>query len=89
MVEGCLAVDEGPSNVVFQWVPDASSPSPGGTPIKLNNLQFSPVGSDVREFKLKQQNMKERRNQGLISSGPESKVLEGVTWDEADGMPVS
>ena len=72
----------------WQWVQDNTTPSPGGTPIKVNNLHFSPLGTDVREFRAKQQQMKDKRNQGLISSGPESRVLDGVTWDEAEKMPV-
>ncbi|XP_055344345.1 alpha-adducin-like [Paramacrobiotus metropolitanus] len=72
---------------ITKWVSDPTSPSPGGTPIRVGNLQFSPAGTSAKEFKQKQQQMKERRNQGIISSGPESRVLEGLTWDEAEKMP--
>lgn len=74
---------------VLQWVQDGTSPSPGGTPIKVSSLQFSPAGTDVREFRIKQQQMKDKRNQGIISAGPESHVLDGMTWDEANRIPVS
>ena len=30
--------------------------------------------------------MKEGRRAGGITAGPESKILEGATWDEARGM---
>lgn len=44
--------------------------------------QFAPHSLDVEEFKRKQKAMKELRMKNTISSGPQSQILDGVTWDE-------
>lgn len=44
--------------------------------------QFAPHSLDVEEFKRKQKAMKELRMRNTISSGPQSQILDGVTWDE-------
>lgn len=44
--------------------------------------QFAPPSHDVEEFKRKQKAMKELRLKNTISSGPQSQILDGVTWDE-------
>ena len=67
----------------FQWVQDGS-PS-HSTPIKVESPnQFVPLGTSKKEFKKIQQAMKEGRRAGGITAGPESKVLEGATWEEAN-----
>ena len=69
-----------------QWVPD-SSPTHSSTPVKLEVAhQFVPLGTTPKEFKQKQKQIKENRRQGGISAGPQSHLLEGVTWDEAKQM---
>ena len=71
-----------------QWVPDGS-PTHSSTPVKLEVAhQFVPMGTSSKEFKLKQKQIKENRRQGGISAGPQSHILEGVTWDEAKQMQV-
>lgn len=44
--------------------------------------QFAPHSLDVEEFRRKQKAMKELRLKNTISSGPQSQILDGVTWDE-------
>lgn len=44
--------------------------------------QFAPHSLDVEEFKRKQRAMKELRAKNTISGGPQSQILDGVTWDE-------
>lgn len=66
---------------VVRWVKDKDA-SPIGTPLKISSsLQFAPPGTDAKEMKSKQAEMKARRMQGEMSSGPQSKR---VNWDEAD-----
>lgn len=66
-----------------EWVAD-SSPA-HSTPVKIDNaLQFVPPGTNPREFKKLQQQIKDNRRADKISAGPQSHILEGVTWDEAN-----
>merc|ERR1711953_921327 len=68
---------------ITKWVQDGS-PS-HSTPIKVESPnQFVPLGTSKKEFKKIQQAMKEGRRAGGITAGPESKVLEGATWEEAN-----
>ncbi len=50
--------------------------------------QFVPMGTTSKEFKQKQKQIKENRRQGGISAGPQSHILEGVSWDEAQKLQV-
>lgn len=47
------------------------------------------MGTTSKEFKQKQKQIKENRRQGGISAGPQSHILEGVSWDEAQKLQVS
>ncbi|XP_043224582.1 protein hu-li tai shao-like isoform X2 [Amphibalanus amphitrite] len=68
---------------IYKWVPDGS-PSHGNTPIKVDAaLQFVPKNTNPKEFKQLQQQIKENRRGGGVSAGPQSHILEGVSWDEA------
>jgi len=70
---------------ITKWVNDGS-PS-HSTPIKVESPnQFVPLNTNPKEFKKVQKMMKEGRRAGGITSGPESRVLEGVSWDEARQM---
>merc|ERR1711874_677326 len=51
-----------------------------------NNNQFVPVNTNPKEFKKVQKLMKEGRRLGGVHAGPESKVLDGVSWEEARQM---
>lgn len=66
---------------ITKWVQD-SSPA-NSNPIKIENPhQFVPVTADPSEFRRKQKEMKQVRMQNKISGGPQSHILEGVTWEE-------
>lgn len=62
---------------------DVSSPSQSGTPVKISSPhQFSPFSSNPKEFKEKQKAIKENRRLGTTSAGPQSQILDGVTYEE-------
>ncbi|XP_053211391.1 protein hu-li tai shao-like isoform X4 [Panonychus citri] len=66
---------------ITKWIQD-SSPS-HSNPVKIDNPhQFVPVNGDPAEFKRRQEEMKKVRMQNKISGGPQSHILEGVTWEE-------
>ncbi|XP_074025796.1 adducin 1-like protein hts isoform X3 [Leptinotarsa decemlineata] len=70
---------------ITKWVADGS-PS-HSTPVKIDDaLQFVPKGTNPKEFKQKQQQIKDYRRADKISAGPQSHILEGVTWEEAKKM---
>ncbi|KAH9520266.1 hypothetical protein Btru_060393 [Bulinus truncatus] len=70
---------------ITKWVPDGESPNrPGGTPIKIENPnQFAPQGDNPKEFKLKQKSIRKDYYEEKVTPGPQSKILEGISWDEA------
>ncbi|GBP55269.1 Protein hu-li tai shao [Eumeta japonica] len=66
-----------------QWVQD-NNVTVSSTPVKIDSaLQFVPKNTNPKEFKQLQQQIKENRRADKISAGPQSHILEGVTWDEA------
>ncbi|XP_045530488.1 protein hu-li tai shao isoform X5 [Pieris brassicae] len=67
---------------ITKWVQDGS-PAHSSTPVKIDTLQFVPKNTNPKEFKQLQQQIKENRRADKISAGPQSHILEGVTWDEA------
>merc|ERR1719225_621630 len=70
---------------ITKWVSEGS-PS-HSTPIKIESSnQFVPVNTNPKEFKKVQKLMKEGRRLGGVHAGPESKVLDGVSWEEAQQM---
>jgi len=70
---------------ITKWVSEGS-PS-HSTPIKIESSnQFVPVNTNPKEFKKVQKLMKEGRRLGGVHAGPESKVLDGVSWEEARQM---
>nr|CAI5857734.1 unnamed protein product [Callosobruchus analis] len=71
---------------ITKWVAEGS-PSHSSTPVKIDAaLQFVPKGTNPKEFKAKQQQIKDYRRADKISAGPQSHILEGVTWEEARKM---
>merc|ERR1719208_599640 len=70
---------------ITKWVAEGS-PS-HSTPVKIENSnQFVPLQTDPKEFKRVQKLMKEGRRLGGVHAGPESKVLDGLSWEEARQM---
>lgn len=68
-----------------EWVADGSPTH--STPVKIDNaLQFVPSNTNPKEFKRLQQQIKDYRRADKISAGPQSHILEGVTWDEANRL---
>ncbi|XP_026731814.1 protein hu-li tai shao isoform X2 [Trichoplusia ni] len=70
---------------ITKWVQDGS-PAHSSTPVKIDTLQFVPKNTNPKEFKALQQQIKENRRADKISAGPQSHILEGVTWDEASKL---
>lgn len=68
---------------ITKWVADGSPTH--STPVRIESaLQFVPTGTNSKEFKKVQQQIKDNRRADKISAGPQSHILEGVTWDEAN-----
>ncbi|XP_076677416.1 adducin 1-like protein hts isoform X2 [Andrena cerasifolii] len=71
---------------ITKWVSDGS-PTHSSTPVKIESaLQFVPKNTNPKEFKQLQQQIKDYRRADKISAGPQSHILEGVTWEEAKKM---
>lgn len=71
---------------ITKWVTD-DSPTHSSTPVKIESaLQFVPKNTNPKEFKVLQQQLKDYRRADKISAGPQSQILEGVTWEEARKM---
>ncbi|CAL8078267.1 unnamed protein product [Orchesella dallaii] len=67
---------------ITKWVAEGSPTH--STPVKIeHSLQFVPKNTDPKEFKKLQQQIKDNRRAGGISAGPQSQILEGVSWEEA------
>ncbi|XP_041448936.1 protein hu-li tai shao isoform X2 [Drosophila obscura] len=68
---------------ITKWVAEDSPTH--STPVRIEDpLQFVPCGTNTKEFKRVQQQIKDNRRADKISAGPQSHILEGVTWDEAN-----
>ncbi|XP_052703351.1 alpha-adducin-like isoform X3 [Crassostrea angulata] len=71
---------------ITKWIQDGS-PSNSGTSVKLENPnQFAPQGADPHEFKKKQKNIRKDYYEDKVTAGPQSRVLEGMTWEEAQQL---
>lgn len=71
---------------ITKWVAEAS-PTHCSTPVKIDcALQFVPPNTNPKEFKRIQQQIKDYRRADKISAGPQSHILEGVSWDEANRL---
>ncbi|WKY14811.1 hypothetical protein Q1695_000381 [Nippostrongylus brasiliensis] len=72
---------------ITKWVQDATSPSSSGTPVKISvPHHFSPMSSNPKEFKDKQREIKESGRLGTTTAGPQSQILDGVTYEEIAKM---
>ncbi|KAL5967873.1 Alpha-adducin [Taenia solium] len=56
----------------------SSTPSSG-----LNFNRFAPQGDDPKELKEHQKKVREKYYRDTNTAGPQSRLLEGLTWDEA------
>ena len=66
------------------------STSTGSTPVKVENPnQFAPQGANPKEYKQKFKEIKKEYYEEKIDAGPQSRILEGVTWEEAERMKVT
>jgi len=70
---------------ITKWVSDGSPSHSHATKIENCN-QFVPVNTNPKEFKKVQKLMKEGRRLGGVHAGPESKVLDGLSWEEVKSM---
>lgn len=70
--------------VITRWIQDGQAQNGQHyNHAKIDSAhQFAPHSLDVEEFKKKQKAMKELRMKNTVSSGPQSQILDGVTWDE-------
>ncbi|KAK3094862.1 hypothetical protein FSP39_007183 [Pinctada imbricata] len=67
---------------IARWVQEGS-PSKS-TVIRTDNPnQFAPQGSNPKEYRDKQKQIRKDYYEDRVSAGPQSKVLEGMTWEEA------
>ncbi|GFR00269.1 protein hu-li tai shao, partial [Trichonephila clavata] len=74
-----------PKKVATKWVQEGS-PS-HSTSIKIQSPhQFIPITNDIGEFKRKQKELKANRLKAKVTAGPQSNILEGVTWEEIRKM---
>ncbi|KAG8175414.1 hypothetical protein JTE90_012205 [Oedothorax gibbosus] len=70
---------------ITKWVQEGS-PS-HSTLVKIESPhQFVPKTGDPNEFKKKQKEMKANRMHSKITAGPQSSILEGMTWEEIKKM---
>ncbi|EFO82636.1 CRE-ADD-1 protein [Caenorhabditis remanei] len=68
---------------VTKWVHDVNVPSASGTPVKINSVhQFSPASANPKEFKEKQKAIKENNRLGTVTAGPQSQILDHVTYED-------
>ncbi|KRZ68124.1 Adducin-related protein 1 [Trichinella papuae] len=68
-----------------KWVQEMNTSS--SNPVKISSPhQFAPIASNSKEFKEKRDMLKEARRVDTVSAGPQSKVLEPVTWQEIDKL---
>lgn len=70
---------------ITKWVVDGSPQHVSSTPVKIDGaLQFVPLNTTSKEFKKLQQQIKDNRRADLVSAGPQSHILEGITYEEAN-----
>ncbi|XP_074640502.1 protein hu-li tai shao-like isoform X3 [Tubulanus polymorphus] len=86
--------ETGTSNpkLITKWVAEGDageSPakSKTGETMKLENPNsFAPQGENPKELRAKQQQLRNQYYTDKISAGPQSRILEGTTWEEARRM---
>lgn len=69
---------------ITKWVPEAS-PSKTSTPIRIENKnQFAPQGTDPKELKNHQKQIKQDRYVDKVTAGYQSKLLDNIRDSEAE-----
>ncbi|TMS36806.1 hypothetical protein L596_003887 [Steinernema carpocapsae] len=70
--------------LITKWVQENGLVGPqNGTPVKISSVhQFSALGTNSKEFKEKQRAIKENRMIGTTSAGPQSQILDSVTYED-------
>lgn len=72
---------------ITKWVSEAS-PNKTSTPIRIENKnQFAPQGSDPKELKNHQKQIKQDRFEDRVTAGYQSKLLENIHDAEEEGGP--
>jgi hypothetical protein len=82
-----------PAKKITKWVPlEMTSPSPlPKSPVPLNKAvekpnQFAPQGINPAELKEKVKSIRKDYYTDKVTAGPQSRILEGINWDEAQAL---
>ena len=68
---------------------DNSASKAVSSPVKLDSPNsFAPQGENPKEYKQRFQAIKKEYYTDKIDAGPQSRILEGVTWEEAQKIKV-
>eukprot|EP00106_Octopus_bimaculoides_P018485 XP_014785927.1 PREDICTED: protein hu-li tai shao-like isoform X3 [Octopus bimaculoides] len=71
---------------ITKWVAE-NSDSTKSVNVKIEKAnQFAPQGENPKEFRDKQKQIRKDYYEERVHAGPQSKVLEGTTWEEAQKM---
>ncbi|GAB1603915.1 gamma-adducin-like isoform X2 [Argonauta hians] len=71
---------------ITKWVPE-NSESTKSVNVKIEKAnQFAPQGENPKEFRDKQKQIRKDYYEERVHAGPQSKVLEGSTWEDAQKM---
>ncbi|XP_022237807.1 protein hu-li tai shao-like isoform X2 [Limulus polyphemus] len=71
---------------ITKWVQEGSPSHSSSVKIESTH-QFLPKNTgDPKEFKQKQKEIKANRMKSTITAGPQSHILEGVSWEEAKNL---
>jgi len=69
---------------ITKWVQEGGSSPTTSTPIKVEHPnQFAPQGADPKELRDKHKMIRKDYYEEKVTAGPQSKILEGITWEEA------
>ncbi|KAL8622651.1 hypothetical protein ACOMHN_009285 [Nucella lapillus] len=72
---------------ITKWVPEADASMQKSTAIKVDSPNlFAPQGANPKEFKEKQKSIRKDYYEERVTAGPTSRILEGISWDEAAKM---
>lgn len=69
-----------------KWVSDSNSSGlskPQSSSVKVSKNKFAPQGNNPRELREKVKEIRKEYYEDTITAGPQSTVLEGLTWEEA------